>query len=166
MDKFAKVELKSMFSKLSFNALTRMIAGKRFHGDQEVGMMEEVKQFGEIISELFSLAGASNPMDYLPILEWIDYGGYKKKLMTLGRKTEAMLQCLIDEHRNSSRRRGIEDNSTTVDHLLSLQKSDPDYYTDEIIKGVMLVSLICFSKYILFFVLCFFSSPFSNMKYA
>lgn len=138
MDKFAKVELKSIFSNLSFNTITRMIAGKSFQGEEEG--MEEVKQFGEIISEMFNLSGASNPMDYLPILEWIDYGGYKKKLIKLSTKTEAMFQCLIDEHRNSSRRGLEENNNTTIDHLLSLQSSDPDYYTDEMIKGVMLVS--------------------------
>ncbi|CBI33756.3 unnamed protein product, partial [Vitis vinifera] len=80
-------------------------------------------------------------MDYLPILEWVDYGGYKKKLMKLGRQTEAMLQCLIDERRNS-KNRGLEDKSTTIDHLLSLQKSEPEYYTDEIIKGLILVLIL------------------------
>ncbi|XP_002265855.1 cytochrome P450 81Q32 [Vitis vinifera] len=138
-DKFAKVELKSLFSKLTFNTITRTIAGKRYHGE-EVGM-EEVKQFQEIIGEIFELGGTSNPMDYLPILEWVDYGGYKKKLMKLGRQTEAMLQCLIDERRNS-KNRGLEDKSTTIDHLLSLQKSEPEYYTDEIIKGLILVLIL------------------------
>ncbi|RVX23472.1 Cytochrome P450 81E8 [Vitis vinifera] len=94
---------------------------KRYHGE-EVGM-EEVKHFREIIGEIFELGGTSNPMDYLPILEWVDYGGYKKKLMKLGRQTEAMLQCLIDERRNS-KNRGLEDKSTTIDHLLSLQNQN------------------------------------------
>ena len=166
-ENFAKVELKSMFSKLAFNNITRMIAGKRFDDGEEEGM-EEVKNFREIISEMFNLGGTSNPMDYLPILEWIDYGGYKKKLMKLSRQTEAMFQCLIDEHRSSSRNE-IEDNtnSTTIDHLLSLQKSDPDYYTDEIIKGVILVShKSCGSIFNMFcsvFFFFFFPSPFSNI---
>ena len=82
-DKFAKVELKSLFSKLTFITITRTVAGKQYHG-KEVGM-EEVKQFREIIGEIFELGGTSNPMDYLPILEWVDYGGYKKKLIKLNR---------------------------------------------------------------------------------
>ncbi|CBI34185.3 unnamed protein product, partial [Vitis vinifera] len=131
-------ELKPLFSNLTFNTMTRTIAGKRYHGE-EVGT-EEVKQFREIIGEIFELAGNSNPMDYLPILEWVDYGGYKKKLMKISRRTEAMLQYLIDEHRNS-KKRGLED-STTIDHLLSLQKSEPEYYTDEIIKGLVLILIL------------------------
>ena len=137
--------------------------------------MEEVKHFREIIGEIFELGGTSNPMDYLPILEWVDYGGYKKKLMKLGRQTEAMLQCLIDERRNS-KNRGLEDKSTTIDHLLSLQKSEPEYYTDEIIRGLILVSescdavfnifhttVICLFKYILFY-LCFPHFPYFKSK--
>ncbi|RVW57442.1 Cytochrome P450 81E8 [Vitis vinifera] len=54
-DKFAKVELKSLFSKLTFNTITRTIAGKRYHGE-EVGM-EEVKQFREIIGRFLSWVG-------------------------------------------------------------------------------------------------------------
>ncbi|RVW38092.1 Isoflavone 2'-hydroxylase [Vitis vinifera] len=51
-----------------------------------------------------------------------------------------MLQYLIDEHRNS-KKRGLED-STTIDHLLSLQKLEPEYYTDEIIKGLVLILIL------------------------
>lgn len=48
----------------------------------------------------------------------------------------ALFQGLIDEHRNKN-----EENSNTnmIDHLLSLQDSQPEYYTDEIIKGLIMV---------------------------
>ena len=69
-----------MFSKLAFNNIMMMITGKRFDDGKEEGM-EEVKNFREIIREMLNLGGTSNLMDYLPILEWIDYGGYKKKLI-------------------------------------------------------------------------------------
>ena len=124
--------------------------------------MEEVKQFREIIGEIFELGGTSNPMDYLPILEWVDYGGYKKKLMKISSRTEAMLQYLIDEHRNS-KKRGLED-STTIDHLLSLQKSEPEYYTDEIIKGLVLVSESCGSVFNIFHTIYFVLSLFPSKR--
>ena len=40
-DKFAKVDLKSLFSKLTFYTIMRTVAGQRYHGE-EVGM-EKVK---------------------------------------------------------------------------------------------------------------------------
>jgi len=56
-------------------------------------------------------------------------------LMRLANKTDAFLQALVDE------KKGKEEGNTMIDHLLSLQKSQPDYYTDQIIKGLILVSL-------------------------
>ncbi|KAL3039291.1 hypothetical protein AAZX31_01G177400 [Glycine max] len=51
----------------------------------------------------------------------------------------ALFQGLIDEHRNKN-----EENSNTnmIDHLLSLQDSQPEYYTDEIIKGLIMVLIV------------------------
>ncbi|KAF3949474.1 hypothetical protein CMV_024660, partial [Castanea mollissima] len=44
----------------------------------------------------------------------------------------AFLQGLIDEKRSME-----EKGNTMIDHLLSLQKSQPEYYTDQIIKGLI-----------------------------
>jgi isoflavone 2'-hydroxylase len=133
---FAKVELKSMFSGLTFNIIMRMVAGKRYYGyGEDVKDEEEARQFREIMRETFANAGASNPQEFVPILRWFDHGGLEKRLMGLAKRTDAFLQGLIDEKKCK------EDGNTMIHHLLSLQKSQPDYYTDEIIKGLILVSL-------------------------
>ena len=136
-DNFAKVELKSLFSELTFNIITRMVAGKRYYG--EGSDFEEAKHFREIIRKSFLLSAASNPGDFLPILRWMDYGGYEKKMAKNSRELDVILQGLIDEHRSNSKK-GLMGNNTMIDHLLSLQKSEPEYYTDQIIKGVTMVS--------------------------
>ncbi|CAI9770261.1 unnamed protein product [Fraxinus pennsylvanica] len=48
---------------------------------------------------------------------------------------DAFLQGLIEEHRHN------KNGNTMIDHLLSLQESQPEYYTDTIIKGIMTVML-------------------------
>ncbi|KAI8031654.1 Cytochrome P450 81Q32 [Camellia lanceoleosa] len=48
---FAKVELKSKFSELTFNVIMKMIAGKRYYGDNLSN--KEVKEFGEIVRQAF-----------------------------------------------------------------------------------------------------------------
>jgi cytochrome P450 len=58
----------------------------------------------------------------------------EKRLMRLAKKMDAFLQALIDENK------GKEEGNTMIHHLLSLQKSQPDYYTDQIIKALILVS--------------------------
>jgi isoflavone 2'-hydroxylase len=133
---FVKVELKSMFLDLTFNIIMRMVAGKRYYGYREdVKDEEEARQFREIMREIATNGGASNPQEFVPMLRWIDHGGLEKKLMRLAKKTDAFLQGLIDE------KKGNEEGNTMIHHLLSLQKSQPEYYTDQIIKGLILVSI-------------------------
>ncbi|KAK6923099.1 Cytochrome P450 [Dillenia turbinata] len=139
-ERFARVELKSKFSGLSFNVIMRMICGRRYYGEAED--TEEAKTFREIMKEMVRLADASNPADFFPILRWLDYGNLEERMKKLGAKNDAFLQGLIDEHRNGK----SETKDTMVDHLLNLQKSEPEYYTDMIIKGLILVLLTAGSE--------------------
>ncbi|KAA8531634.1 hypothetical protein F0562_006649 [Nyssa sinensis] len=131
----AKVELKSKFSELTFNIIMRMIAGKRYFGD-DVADYEEAKQVRELIREIFKYGGASNLGDFLPMLRWIDYQNLEKNLTRLGKKMDSFLQGLIDEHRRD------KSTNSMIDHLLSLQESEPEYYTDQIIKGLIMAMIL------------------------
>ncbi|KAH0695604.1 hypothetical protein KY284_015658 [Solanum tuberosum] len=126
-------ELKSKFTELSFNVIMRMVSGDGFF-DQDKG---KAVYFRELIDEFFSNGGASNVDDFLPVpFGWI-YKFIKKNALTqLGKKLDEFLQDLIDEYR------GVENQNTMIDNLLSLQESQPDYYTDDIIKGIILVIVI------------------------
>ena len=132
---FAKVELKSMFSELTFNIIMRMVAGKRYYGE-DVKDVGEAREFRELVSEVLKMSGATNPGEFVALLRWIDYGGLEKKLKGFAKRTDVLMQGLIDEARN----KGEEGEKTMINHLLSLQKSQPEYYTDQIIKGLVLVS--------------------------
>ena len=131
---FAKVELKSMFSELTFNIIMRLVGEKRYYGE-DVKDVEEARQFREIMNEIVKLAGASNPGEFVAVLRWIDHGGLEKKLKGLAKRTDVFLQSLIDEVRNKE-----EEGNTMIDHLLSMQKSQSEYYTNQIIKGLMMVN--------------------------
>ncbi|RYQ80768.1 hypothetical protein Ahy_Scaffold1g106954 isoform G [Arachis hypogaea] len=123
---------------MTFNTMMRMISGKRYYGeDCDVTDVEEARQFRAIIKELVALGGANNPGDFISVLRWFDFDGLENKLKRLSKRTDSFLQGLIDEHRS----RKINTN-TMIDHLLTQQQSHPEYYTDQIIKGLILV---CFS---------------------
>ncbi|KAF7130723.1 hypothetical protein RHSIM_Rhsim10G0065100 [Rhododendron simsii] len=127
---FAKVEMKSRFSDLTFNVVMRMIAGKRYYGEDSENSAE-AEEFRELVTKAFMGAGASNPADFLPILRWIDYKGFEKNLAKIHERFDKLLQRLIDEHRRDKSKNSM------IDHLLSLQESQPEYYTDAIIKGLI-----------------------------
>ncbi|KAL4607283.1 hypothetical protein ACB092_09G162000 [Castanea dentata] len=136
--RFAKVKLQSMLLEMTFNNIMRMVAGKWYYRySEDVKDEEEARKFRQIIKELTRFGGASNPAEFVPILQWMDYGGLEKKLKSLSKRTDEFLQALIDEKRLKE-----EEGNTMIDHMLSLQKSQREYYTDQIIKGLILVLLL------------------------
>ncbi|XP_058179821.1 cytochrome P450 81Q32-like [Rhododendron vialii] len=125
---FSSVELKSKLSELSFNVIMRMIAGER--------CSEEAGEFRGLVGEAFELCDAANPGDFVPVLRWVDFGGYEKNLKRIHGRLDAFFRHLIDEHRLD------KGNDSMIDHLLSLQESQPEYYTDEIIRGLILAVIL------------------------
>ncbi|XP_028764209.1 cytochrome P450 81E8-like [Neltuma alba] len=135
---FTKVELKSKFLEMTFNIIMRMVCGKRYLGDDiDAADVEEARKFQTILKELPRLGGANNPGDFFPILRWFDYDNLEKKLKSFSGRVDEFLQGLINRRRNAS-----NTTNTMVDHLLSLQESHPEYYTDQIIKGLILVMIM------------------------
>ncbi|XP_010906241.1 cytochrome P450 81Q32 [Elaeis guineensis] len=139
-DGYRKVQMKKTFFELTLNVMMRMIAGKRYYGE-DVEDSEEARRFQEIVEETFALSATTNLGDFLPILRFLDYRGAERKLKRLQEKRDAFMQGLIDEHRRGDHGGGEGRRKTIIDVLLSLQQGDPEYYTDEIIKGVLVVLL-------------------------
>lgn len=132
---FVEVELSSMFRDMTYNNVMRMISGKRYYGDDsEMKDVDVAREFRETVAELLKLAGVSNKADYLPFLRWFDFENVNQRLQNTHKRFDTFLNSLIQEHRSRKQR---ED--SMIDRLLSLQESQPEYYTDEIIKGLALV---------------------------
>ncbi|XP_042478332.1 cytochrome P450 81Q32-like [Macadamia integrifolia] len=147
-DSCERMEMKSKFFELTLNVMMMMIAGKRYYGSKE-GEVEEARQFREIVRDTFALSGASNIGDFLPMLRWVGFKGLEKRLMRLQQKRDGFMQELIEQQRmervhyssSSSSANSRERKKTLINVLLSLQETEPEYYTDEIIIGIILVLL-------------------------
>ncbi|CAL1395942.1 unnamed protein product [Linum trigynum] len=131
------VEMKSRLSGLSLNIVMRMVAGKRYFGSVAAEEEGGGEGFQEVISEVFELSGASNPGDFLPVLRWIGYGGMEKRMWKVLAKFDAVFQGLIDERRKDK----SAEQKTMIDTFLDLQKSDPQTYSDDIIKGQVMTMI-------------------------
>ncbi|KAL1223160.1 Cytochrome P450 81D11 [Cardamine amara subsp. amara] len=127
---FAKVEMKSMFSDLTFNNIIRMVAGKCYYGDGAEDE-PEAKHVRQLIAEAVAFFGAGNAAEYLPVLSWIT--DFEKRVKKLAGRLDEFFQGLVDEKRAAK-----EKENTMIDHLLALQESQPEYYTDRTIKGTIL----------------------------
>ncbi|PON84715.1 Cytochrome P [Trema orientale] len=116
-----------------------------------------------MMKEMLELHGNSNVNDFLPVLRWVDFGGVEKRMMRLMNKMDKFFQDLVDGHRSgtsttsTSTSGGSEENGSTsgggseendnnmgrktltlIDSMLALQTTDPEFYTDETLKAVML----------------------------
>ncbi|XP_044510842.1 cytochrome P450 81Q32-like isoform X2 [Mangifera indica] len=142
------VDMKTAFFELTLNVIMRMVGGKSYYGEKVMGA--ESEEFREIVAETSQLGGASNLVDFLPVIRWTGYGKTEKRMLTLQEKREKFMQSLIEEHKTKM---GSDDEyknknldgqrrKSMIEALLCLQESDPEYYTDEIIRSLMLVILI------------------------
>ncbi|EYU25486.1 hypothetical protein MIMGU_mgv11b022933mg, partial [Erythranthe guttata] len=99
------------------------------------------RRFSKIVKETFELSGASNVGDFLPILRWIGVDKLEKRLKVLQEKRNSFMQDLINEHKKKTNNNNSDtiscNNKTLIDVLLSLQETDPQPYTDQIIRGLM-----------------------------
>lgn len=133
--------MKSAFFEFVFNAMMRMIAGKRYYGD-DVGNSAEAKMFQEIVAETSRLAAEKNLGDFLPFVQWFGSSGIEKRFVQLHHKRDKFMQDLIYQQRDqvgSDESCFGEKKRTMIEILLSLHDAEPEYYTDEIIKSLMLV---------------------------
>ncbi|CAA7032570.1 unnamed protein product [Microthlaspi erraticum] len=131
---FAKVEMRSLFMDLTMNNILRMMAGKRFYG-AGTEKDNDARRVRQLIDEVVSYAGAGNAVDYIPILRWVT--NFEKRVKNLAGRVDEFLQSLLDEKRGDK-----EKGDTMMDHLLSLQETQPDYYTDITLKGIIVVMIL------------------------
>ncbi|XP_048436114.1 cytochrome P450 81Q32-like [Pyrus x bretschneideri] len=138
---FRILDMKSTFFELTLNVLMRMIAGKRYYGEQ-TEKSEEAQLFKEMVIETFELSGATNIGDFMPVLKHLGVTVLEKKLVLLQKKKDEFMQNLIEEHRKLQRGSVSEQRSKSmVDVLLDLQETDPEYYSNEIVRGMIQVML-------------------------
>lgn len=119
-----------------------LAVGRRLSEEEEEG-----QRFRGIVKETFDVTRVFNLVVFLPAVVWLDGLGQVKSLVRFHEKTDSFLQKLADY-----RRRGgscgahavvavEEEKKLLIDTLLSLQQSDPDYYDDSTIKGLIMVCL-------------------------
>ncbi|GAV71600.1 p450 domain-containing protein [Cephalotus follicularis] len=133
------VDMKAALFELTFNVMMRMIAGKKYYGDN-VEEVEKARTFIEITEEALELAGATTMEDFLPLLRWTGILGTEKRMMALQERRDPILQELIEENRRKlvgSESPSEVKNKTMLQVLLSFQESEPENYTDQTIKALI-----------------------------
>ncbi|KAJ9559897.1 hypothetical protein OSB04_005057 [Centaurea solstitialis] len=143
----AVVQVKAMLVDLSLNTMMRMISGKRYYYDIDGDVLtveekEKADQFQELVTEIFEVMGATNVGDYLPMMRWLGVSKLEKQLICLQAKRDLFMQELVEElKRGLNKSLNEKKRNNMIEMLLSLQKTEPEFYTDEMIRSIMLVTL-------------------------
>ncbi|KAH6782261.1 hypothetical protein C2S52_000874 [Perilla frutescens var. hirtella] len=117
-----KVNLKSLFFELVYNVAMVMVVGRR----------------GTVMDDMFGPNKILDVCDYIPLLKWIDLLGIRRKMESLNERRDSFLQSLIDEGRSKiADSSSVVENKSYVERLLSMQRDEPEYYTDEVLKGLI-----------------------------
>ncbi|RZC66975.1 hypothetical protein C5167_010653 [Papaver somniferum] len=129
-DIFHEVDLKSMFFELGFNIIMKMVSGKRYNGDKKWS-------FDSLVRESFLPKTLVHMVDFLPVLQWIDYQSTEKKLKQVKKNKDAFLDELIQETLKTSTSKAETEHKSLIEVFMSLQQDEPETYTDEVVKGII-----------------------------
>uniref|UniRef100_A0A0D9WNF1 Cytochrome P450 n=1 Tax=Leersia perrieri TaxID=77586 RepID=A0A0D9WNF1_9ORYZ len=134
------ITFRSRFFEMVFNVLMRSLTPHRRHG----GAGDDVARFEHIVEETFEVSGTLGLSDFFPGLWWVDrLRGVEAKTAKLAAAHDAFITDIINGHKRM-RDAGVGDGAgkrSIIDVLLRLQESDPKYYTDTVIKGIVLIIL-------------------------
>ncbi|KAF0915076.1 hypothetical protein E2562_033192 [Oryza meyeriana var. granulata] len=138
----ARVQLKRRLFELSLNVLMEAIAKTkttRAEADVDTDMSVEAQEYKHVVDELNPLQGAANLWDYLPALRWFDVFGVKKKMLAAVNRRNAFIRRLIDAERqrmDNDVDGGDGEKKSMISVLLTLQKTEPEVYTDTMIMAL------------------------------
>lgn len=105
---------------------------------------EASRRFQEIVEGSFRVSGVNNFEDFLPILKWfrVFLGSPEEFMRKLTKEKDVFMQGLMKEHRELETEGRLSDGRkrAMIHVLLTLQKEDPQYYSDEMI-GTLILAL-------------------------
>ncbi|XP_050265966.1 cytochrome P450 81C13-like isoform X2 [Quercus robur] len=138
-----KVDFKYLCTLLVSNIMMRMVAGKPCVGE-EFACMDVGKKLLKEFKEVYFPSLTVNICDFFPILRWVGYKGLEKKMVRMHRKRDEALGRLIEEisRLNNDNIIDVEKKRTLIETLFSLRKSDPEFFSDDVIKSLTLMMLI------------------------
>ncbi|KAF7078120.1 hypothetical protein CFC21_082601 [Triticum aestivum] len=104
------------------------------------GHSGDLGRFREFVEESFKVVGAPSVGDFFPALQWVDrLCGIDAAHARLQARRDALVGGLVDDHRRRRSKAGGGHTTSVIDELLALQEADPEYYTDNVLKGIVLV---------------------------
>ncbi|KAH9621992.1 hypothetical protein KSS87_015909 [Heliosperma pusillum] len=135
------VEMKSAIFRLTLDNMMRMLVGYSYFEDDGKDKEETSRKLQNIVEESFRLGGVSNMEDFMPMLKHFRFllGSAEDKFKKLMEEKIEFMEGLMEEHVQMEKQGKMSDTrkKSMLHVLLSLQKDDPKYYSNEMIRGLI-----------------------------
>nr|AAK63940.1 putative cytochrome P450 [Oryza sativa Japonica Group]BCL64961.1 cytochrome P450 [Oryza sativa Japonica Group] len=133
----APVQLKRRLFELSLSVLMETIAQSKATRpettDTDTDMSMEAQEYKQVVEEILERIGTGNLCDYLPALRWFDVFGVRNRILAAVSRRDAFLRRLIYAARW---RMDDGEKKSMIAVLLTLQKTQPEVYTDNMITAL------------------------------
>ena len=130
-----KVDFKYLSTLLVSNIMMRMVAGKPCVGE-EFACMDVGKQLLKEFKDSYFASSTVNICDFFPILKRVGYKGLEKNMIRMQKMRDGALGRLIEEMKQ--KKPHVEKKRTLIETLFSLRESEPEFYSDNVIKSIIL----------------------------
>ncbi|XP_050252813.1 cytochrome P450 CYP82D47-like [Quercus robur] len=139
----ANVVISEWVERLTFNIITKMIAGKRYFDSFNHGNDEEAQRIGKNIKAFMYAAGVPIISDLIPFLGCFDLLGQVKSMKRIARELDSVAGSWVEEH-SMRRLKGSEptDKPDFIDVMLSEIEDDAFGHTRETIIKATAMNLI------------------------
>ncbi|KAL1340923.1 hypothetical protein HN51_027432 [Arachis hypogaea] len=141
------VVISEWLERLSFNIITKMIAGKRYFSFLQDVDDVEAHRVVKLIREALHLSGGGFvPSDVIPIIQWFGIEGkVLKSMKRIAKDLDTLLGSWVEEHRRKSNKvNSSSEKQDFIDVMLSVVEDDPDsgHTRDTIIKAQIMGILL------------------------
>ncbi|XP_028767063.1 cytochrome P450 82G1 [Neltuma alba] len=149
-DHMVEVPMSQLLEHLTFNINVRIIAGKRFSGDEKTLSDEEGEAFRlkKAVKEMTYLSGVFVEADALPLRwhKWVDLQGHVRAMKKTAKDIDSVLQLWLHQHLHKTTAYSDRDDSDFMDVLISMF-SDQDalicgHQRDVVIKATALTLIL------------------------
>ncbi|KAI4356321.1 hypothetical protein L6164_000352 [Bauhinia variegata] len=143
-----RVVISKWLEHLTFNIITKLIAGKSYFGNFEDMDDAEARRVGKLMREFMHLTEDYVPSDMIPFLQWFPFEGkVLKSMKRVGRDLDALLGSWVDEHvmkRERNESSDEDEKKDFIDVMLSVVEENPTYghTRDTIIKATITVCFL------------------------
>lgn len=128
------IDMKTLFFEHTYKVVRAMIAGRSAAAEEE-----EAEEFREIVAEMAAVTMEANSVDFLPFLGWFGFGDVERKMRSVQEKRDRFMENVIEKHRREEDGCCNGKRKNLIGVLSDLQKAEPEYYSDEMIRNLLLV---------------------------